>query len=64
MSMRIHKFATYFRPEDAYTLIEFIDQLRESLMQNYGAEISVLLQEATSQQQQAPGCEFDDDVMF
>ena len=47
MSMRIHKLTTYLQPEDAYTIIEFLDQLRDMLMQTYGDEIRVMLQEAS-----------------
>ena len=34
MTMRVSKLTTYLRPEDAYTLVEFLDQLREMLMQS------------------------------
>lgn len=44
MSLRILKFATHLRPDDAYTLIECLDQMRDILMQNYGAEIAHMLQ--------------------
>jgi hypothetical protein len=47
MSMRIHKFATYLRPEDAYSIVEFLDQVRDMLMQTYGNEIRTMLQEAS-----------------
>jgi len=46
MSMRIIKIVTHLRPEDAHTLIEFIDAVRDTLMQTYGAEIRTMLQEA------------------
>ena len=48
MSLRIIKIVTSLRPEDAYTLVEFLDQLRDVLMQNYGDEIMTMLQEATT----------------
>ena len=47
MTRRVHKLATYLRADEAYTLIEFLDQLREVLMEAYGDEITALLQEAT-----------------
>lgn len=47
MTMRVNQITTYLRPEDAYTLIEFLDQVREMLMQTYGDEIMALLQEAS-----------------
>lgn len=49
MTMRVSQITTHLRPEDAYTIIEFLDQLREMLMQTYGDEIVALLLE-TSQQ--------------
>ena len=45
MSMRVNTFVTHLRPEDAYVIIEFIDQLRDALMQNYGDDIRVFLQD-------------------
>lgn len=47
MSMRVHKLTTYLRAEDAYTIIEFLDQLRDMLMLTYGDEIRIMLQEAS-----------------
>jgi hypothetical protein len=46
MSMRTHRLTTYLRPEDAYTLVEFLDQVRDMLMETYGDEIRIFLQEA------------------
>jgi len=45
MSMRVSKIVTYLRPEDAYTIVEFLDQLRDMLMQTYGDDIKEFLQE-------------------
>ena len=45
--MRVSKLTTYLRPEDAYTLVEFLDQVREMLLQTYGEEIVAMLQEAS-----------------
>ena len=61
MSMRIHKLTTHLRPEDAYAIIELLDQLREILMQSYGGEIRRMMQEAS---QRKPGGAFDDDLTF
>ena len=49
MTMRVSKITTHLRPEDAYTIVEFLDQLRAMLMQTYGDEIVALLQEASQQ---------------
>jgi hypothetical protein len=43
MSMRIHRLATTMQAEEAYTLVEFLDQLREVLMHAYGDEITRML---------------------
>lgn len=61
MTMRINTIVTHFRPEDAYTLIEFLDQLRDVLMQTYGDEMRTLLQEASPRE---PRVECDDDEPF
>jgi hypothetical protein len=47
MTMRIHKIVTHFRADEAHTLIEFMDQLREVLIDTYGDEITVMLREAS-----------------
>ena len=49
MTMRVSQITTHLRPEDAYTIVEFLDQLRAMLMQTYGDEIVALLQEASQQ---------------
>lgn len=49
MTMRVNRITTHLRPEDAYTIVEFLDQLREMLMATYGDEIVALLQEASQQ---------------
>ncbi|BBB62222.1 hypothetical protein UNDKW_5966 (plasmid) [Undibacterium sp. KW1] len=62
MSMRIHKLNTYLRPEDAYTIVEFLDQVRDMLMQAYGDDIKIMLQEAS--QHNPIQRESDDDESF
>ena len=47
MIMRVNKIVTHLQPGEAYTLVEFLDQLREVLMQTYGDDITTMLQEAT-----------------
>jgi hypothetical protein len=47
MTMRVSKITTYLRPEDAHTIVEFLDQLREMLMQTYGDEIMAMQREAS-----------------
>ncbi|MBI1889495.1 MAG: hypothetical protein HYS18_02485 [Burkholderiales bacterium] len=47
MSMRVNTIVTHLRAEDALTLIEFLDQVREVLAQTYGEDIRAMLQEAS-----------------
>ena len=47
MTMRVSRITTYLRPEDAHTLIEFLDQLRDMLMETYGDDIKAMLQETS-----------------
>lgn len=49
MTLRVSQITPYLRPEDAHTIVEFLDQLREMLMQTYGDEIMAMLQEASQQ---------------
>ena len=56
MNMRILKIVTRLRAEDAHTLIAFLDEvrldeLRDTLMQTYGAKIRAMLQHATTRTQ-------------
>jgi hypothetical protein len=44
MSMRTHKLTTYLQVQEACTLIEFLDQVREVLLQAYGDDIIAMLQ--------------------
>ena len=48
MSMRVNTIITHLSPEEAITLIEFLDQLREVLMQTYGDDMKTMLQEAST----------------
>lgn len=54
MSMRVHTIVTHLRAEDAYTLVEFIDQLRAMLMNTYGDDIKAMLQEASQRELELP----------
>jgi hypothetical protein len=47
--MRIIKIVTRLRPEDAHTLIEFLDDARDTLMQAYGWEIRAMCSFSISQ---------------
>jgi len=45
--MRVNKIVTHLQPGEAYTLVEFLDQLRDMLMQTYGDDITAMLKEAS-----------------
>ena len=62
MIMRVNKIITHLRPEDAYTVVEFLDQLRDVLMQTYGDDIATMLQEAM--QHNPPTNRAEDDEVF
>jgi hypothetical protein len=50
MSLRVHKLTTYLQPEEAYTLIEFLDQMRDVLLLAYGDDITAMLKQASAPQ--------------
>jgi len=64
MSMRTHRLTTYLQAEEACTLIEFLDQVREVLLQAYGDDITTMLQQTSGQQQREPRDLFDDEGPF
>lgn len=47
MSLRVTTLVTHLSAEDALTLIEFLDQLRDVLMRSYGEDMRAMLQAAT-----------------
>ena len=57
--MRTHAIVTHPQPEHVYALIEFLDQLREVMMQTYGDEITTTRQEASTHE---PGTHVDDSL--
>jgi len=65
MSMHTHRLTTYLRAEDAFTLIEFLDQVRDMLLETYGDDITAMLQQAGGPQQpQEPPDLFDVEESF
>ena len=48
MNMRVNTIITHLSPEEAITLVEFLDQVRAVLMQTYGDDIKTMLQEAST----------------
>ena len=67
MSMKVTRLYTHCTPEQAQTLIEFIDHLRDQLWECYGDQIVSLLREASDAQNIDGGqdeLDFDDDIDF
>ena len=61
MSMRVNTIITHLRAEDAHTLIEFLDQVRDALMQAYGDDVKAMLQEASQREAQQELQSVDDE---
>ena len=64
MIMRVNKIVTHLQPGDAYMLVEFLDQLREVLMQTYGDDITTMLKEAMQHNSPVDGAEDDHGFSF
>ena len=60
MTMRLGTIVTHFRPEDAFNVIELLDQLRDLLLNTYGDDIKTMLQEASHRE--SDGSHLFDDV--
>jgi len=50
MSMRVNTIVTHLRAEEAFALIEFLDQVREVLLRTYGDDVKAMLQEASQRE--------------
>ncbi len=67
MSMKVTRLYIYWTAEEAHTVIEFLDILRDQLWEAYGDEIVDMLRDASANQTQHEdqvAFEFDDDVDF
>ena len=62
MNMRVNTIITHLRAEDAITLIEFLEQLRDVLARTYGPDIMAMMQQVSAQMEAAQGQ--DEDVPF
>ena len=64
-SMRTHRLTTFLQAEQACSLIELLDQVREMLLEAYGDDITTMLQQTSAQQQpREPMDLFDDEEPF
>lgn len=66
MSMKLTQLSTFWDADDAYTIIAFLDELRDVLWTVYGDEIierqQALHQEDNNQEDQSDEIPFDDDL--
>lgn len=67
MNMKITRLHTHWSAEDAHTVIEFLEVLREQLWEIYGEAVVDMLREASADQAwreaQVP-LEFNDEIEF
>ena len=67
MTMRLTQLTTYWNADDANTVIDFLDELRDVLWASYGDEI-IEMRQAASQSSlgddESPGPELDDKITF
>jgi len=47
MTMRVNILVTHLNADEAHTLIAFLDQLREVLMNTYGNDIATLWEDSS-----------------
>ncbi len=67
MSMKITPLHTHWSAEEAYTVIEFLEVLREQLWETHGDAVVDMLREASADQawQEAQGTlEFNEEIEF
>lgn len=50
MSMKVTRLYTHWSPDEAHTIIEFLDHLRDQLVESYGDEIANYMREACAAQ--------------
>ena len=67
MTMNVTRLTTYWRIDEAATVIEFLDILRDALWETYGEQITEMHRETHDNRfQDINQCElgFDDDIPF
>jgi hypothetical protein len=66
MSLSIIRLSTHWEAAEAYTVIAFLDELRDQLWETYGEQITEMLQTDTPQHNNDQQVEiaFDDDIKF
>lgn len=67
MSMKVTRLYTYWTAEEAYTVIAFLDVLRDQLLETYGDAVIDMLRDASAnpaRHKEQIEFEFDDDIEF
>ena len=66
MTMKLTQLTTHWTADEAHTVIEFLDTLRDILWAAYGNEIIAMLKEANndSDENDKIVLEFDDEINF
>jgi hypothetical protein len=60
--MRVNTLVMHLEPDQAYALIELIDQLKQRLLESYGDDIQAMLQEASALTSRDESDEHDDEL--
>jgi hypothetical protein len=66
MSLSITRLPTHWEADEAYTVIAFLDLLRDQLWETYGDDITIMLRDAANADRNDRQIElaFDDELDF
>ena len=64
MSMKVVKLHLHLTPAEAMQLLEFIDQLREALLDEYGEPIQQMMRDELEERSNQIKLPFDDPIDF
>ncbi len=67
MTMKVTRLTTYWTADEAATVIDFLDMLRDALWETYGEQITTMhCDDDDNRTQDINQCElgFDDDIPF
>ena len=64
MSLSITRLPTHWDADEAYTVIAFLDLLRDQLWETYGDDITTMLRDVTHHDERQIELAFDDELNF
>jgi len=67
MSMKVTRLQNHWSSAEAWTVIEFLDQLRDALWEDYGDQVTQMLWEEVAEQDSDDSqleLGFDDEIPF